>query len=122
VDKYSAISDPTRRKILEMLANHGPLSATDISNKFKVSPPAISQHLKVLREAKLVCMEKKAQQRIYRINPEAMQELEEWPRQITQLWNQRFDALDVLLREEMKKGPENQEKGDINDRKPDNEQ
>jgi DNA-binding transcriptional ArsR family regulator len=119
VDKYSAISDPTRRKIIEMLANHGPLSATDISNKFKVSPPAISQHLKVLREAKLVRMEKKAQQRIYRINPEAMQELEEWPRQITQLWNQRFDVIDALLLEEMKKGPEIQEKGDINDQKPD---
>jgi DNA-binding transcriptional ArsR family regulator len=110
VDKYIAISDPTRRKIIEMLANHGPLSATDISNEFEVSPPAISQHLKVLREAKLVRMEKKAQQRIYRINPEAIRELEEWPRQITHLWIQRFDALDALLREEMKKRAENQER------------
>jgi len=48
-------------------------------------------------------MEKRAQQRIYQINPDAMQELEEWPRQMTQLWNQRFDALDALLQEEMKK-------------------
>jgi DNA-binding transcriptional ArsR family regulator len=122
VDKYSVISDPTRRKIIEVLANHGPLSATDISNEFQVSPSAISQHLKVLREAKLVRMEKKAQQRIYQINPQAMQELEEWPRHIAQLWNERFDALDAVLRVEMMKATKNQEKGENNDRKPDKQQ
>jgi DNA-binding transcriptional ArsR family regulator len=122
VDKYSVISDPTRRKIIEVLANHGPLSATDISNEFQVSPSAISQHLKVLREAKLVRMDKKAQQRIYQINPQALQELEEWPRHIAQLWNERFDALEAVLRVEMLKATKNQEKGEINDRKPDKQE
>jgi DNA-binding transcriptional ArsR family regulator len=100
MDKFSALSDPTRRKIIEMLANQGPLSAADICSHFKVSPPAISQHLKILREANLVEVEKRAQQRIYQINPEAMIELEGWAKQMTQLWSQRFDALDKLLREQ----------------------
>jgi DNA-binding transcriptional ArsR family regulator len=100
MDKFSALSDPTRRKIIEILANDGPLSATDICEKFQVSPPAISQHLKVLREAGLVWVEKRAQQRIYQINPDAMLELQDWVKQMTQLWRRRFDALDALLQVE----------------------
>lgn len=100
---FQALAEPTRRNILEMLASNGQLSATDICNRFPVSHPAISQHLKVLREARLVRMEKRAQQRIYQINPDAMLELEEWAKQMTQLWNQRFDALDKVLVAEKKK-------------------
>ncbi len=103
MDKFSALADPTRRDILQMLAHQGPLSASQISQKFPVSPPAISQHLKILREANLVQMEKRAQQRIYTINPEAMLEMEEWVRQISLLWNQRYDALDRLLAAEKEK-------------------
>ena len=47
-------------------------------------------------------VEKRAQQRIYRINPEAMLELEDWAKQLRQLWNQRFDALDQVLEKEAK--------------------
>ena len=96
VDKFSALSDPTRRKIIEMLAKRGPLSAREIYDQFPVSPPAISQHLKVLREARLVNMEKRAQQRIYCLNPEAMLEVEEWALQMTRLWSQRFVGLDRI--------------------------
>ena len=76
MDKFHALAEPTRRDIIEMLATSGQLSASQICDKFPVSPPAISQHLKVLREAKLVRMEKRAQQRIYQLNPEGMHELE----------------------------------------------
>ena len=103
MDKFHALGEPTRRNIIEMLAANGQLCATEICDKFQVTPPAISQHLKVLREAKLVRMEKRAQQRIYEINPEAMLEVEEWARQMTHLWNQRFDALDRLLKGEKKR-------------------
>ncbi len=102
MDIFSALADPTRRKILEMLAQEGQLSAKEITEKFLISPPAISQHLKVLREARLVEVEKRAQQRIYRINPDAMLELEDWARQINDLWNQRFDALERVLAAEKK--------------------
>ena len=108
MDKFSALADPTRRKIIEMLAVNGQLSATDISDKFQVSPSAISQHLKVLREANVVQMEKRAQQRLYQINPAAMFELEEWAKQITQRWNERFDALDEVLQAEKKKTLKNE--------------
>ena len=100
MDVFAALADPTRRSIIELLARYGNLAATEISLKFQVSPSAISQHLKVLREARLVKMEKRAQKRIYQINPESVQELEEWARQLTELWNQRFEALDNLLEEE----------------------
>jgi DNA-binding transcriptional ArsR family regulator len=103
MDKFYALADPTRRKIIEMLANNGALSATDIYNEFEISAPAISQHLKILREANLVQVEKRAQQRIYRINSESMLELETWARQVAQRWNQRFDALDSVLQAEKKK-------------------
>jgi DNA-binding transcriptional ArsR family regulator len=107
VDIFYALADPTRRKILELLASQGQLSATQIYVHFAVSPPAISQHLKVLREASLVTMEKRAQQRIYRINPEAMFELEVWSKKLAQHWNQRLDALDELLKVEKEKSTGN---------------
>ncbi|MBI2593350.1 helix-turn-helix transcriptional regulator [Candidatus Daviesbacteria bacterium] len=65
-----------------------------------MTSPAISQHLKVLKEANLVKVEKKAQQRIYQINPDAIVELEDWVKKMTRLWNQRFDALDKILQME----------------------
>ena len=105
MDMFSALAEPTRRSILEMLASNGQLSATAISRKFRVSPPAISQHLKVLREARLVCMEKRAQQRIYAINPDALDELEEWARKMAAEWDKRFDALEKLAQAEDRKTP-----------------
>jgi DNA-binding transcriptional ArsR family regulator len=104
MDMFYALAEPTRREIIEMLAKSGQLSATDICDKFPVSHPAISQHLKVLREAKLVRVEKQAQRRLYRINPDAMLELEEWAKQMTLLWSARFDALDQVLKAEKHKG------------------
>jgi DNA-binding transcriptional ArsR family regulator len=103
MDVFDALADPTRRKIIELLARSGQLSATEIYEKFPASPPAISQHLKVLREANLVLVEKRAQQRIYRINPDAMLELEDWAKRMTQLWSERFEALDRILEAEKKK-------------------
>ncbi len=103
MDTFSALADPTRRKIIEILASSGQLSATEICEKFPVSSPAISQHLKVLREASLVHVEKRAQKRIYRLNPEALLALGDWTKQIAQLWSLRFDALEKVLEAEKKK-------------------
>lgn len=103
MDTFSALADPTRRKILELLAANGSLAATEIADHFTVSPPAISVHLKILREAHLVLMEKHAQQRIYQINPETLSEMEEWLRRLTQIWMQRFDAFERVLEAEKKK-------------------
>lgn len=96
---FTALSEPRRFKIIEMIAKVGQLPASAISKKFKVTPSAISQHLKVLREAKLVRVEKRAQQRIYTINPTAISEIQQWSEHMTQLWNDRFDALDKVLKD-----------------------
>jgi DNA-binding transcriptional ArsR family regulator len=105
MDTFSALADPNRRSIIELLAVRGELPASEISAKFNITPAAISQHLKILRESELVLMEKRAQQRIYQINTAKILELEHWIKKLTDLWDARFTALDRLLeREKLKKG------------------
>ena len=100
MDRFAALGDPTRRKIVEKLALQGQLSATQIAQQFEMTPQAISQHLKILRGAQVVQMEKRAQQRLYRINSESLQEIESWARQTAQRWTERFDAIATLLDEQ----------------------
>ncbi|MEX0896056.1 MAG: metalloregulator ArsR/SmtB family transcription factor [Patescibacteria group bacterium] len=94
---FSSLAEPRRRKIVELLADRGQMSATDISNQFEISPAAISQHLKILREARVIQMERQARRRLYTLNARAFDELEEWVRQMKTAWSARFDALDALL-------------------------
>ncbi len=103
MDIYSALATPTRRSILELIATNEALSVSDISEKFKISQPAISQHLKILRETKLVDMEKHAQKRFYTINVHTFLEIEDWIQLVTKQWNERFDRLEVVLAREKKK-------------------
>src|SRR6267143_4433773 len=103
MDMFVALADPTRRHILELLASSGELSATAIYEHFPVSPQAVSQHLKVLREAKLVDMEKRAQKRLYRLNPQTLSQFEAWVQQTKQRWEERFAALDTVLEREKQK-------------------
>ena len=105
MDMFTALAEPTRRSILEMLAANGNMPATAIYKRFKASPPAISQHLKVLREAKLVSVEKRAQQRIYYVNPEPMKELEKWIKQFAHRTEKQFQKLDDLLEKMKKEAP-----------------
>src|SRR5215469_17795685 len=100
MDMFVALSDPTRRAILELLASFGELTATDIYGHFPLSPQAVSQHLKVLREAKLVLMEKRAQKHLYRLNPHTLSQFETWVQQTRQRWEERFEALDQVLEAE----------------------
>jgi DNA-binding transcriptional ArsR family regulator len=103
MDMFVALSDPTRRAILEILASRGELSAMDIYEHFSVSPQAISQHLKVLREANLVVMEKHAQKHLYRLNPQTLSQFETWVQRMRQTWEERFEALDKVLEVEKEK-------------------
>ena len=111
---FYALAEPRRRKIIEILANSGRLSATEICDNFKITPQAISQHLKVLLKAKILRMEKHAQQRIYQINPDSILEVEKWTKQMRSLWSERFAALDKVLEEEKRKT--HNKKGNRNDR------
>lgn len=103
MDMFVALSDPTRRNIIELLSAEGKLTSTAISRKFKVTPPAISQHLKVLRESNLVDMEKQAQKHIYTINTDSLQEIEIWTRKMQGRWSERFMALEEILSAEKAK-------------------
>lgn len=100
IDTFVALADPTRRTIVELLAQHGELSTTDISRNFSISQPAISQHLKVLRDADVVVMEKKAQLHLYTINHEKLLEVAAWTQRMTNKWNARFDRLEKLLQKQ----------------------
>ncbi|WP_040446747.1 ArsR/SmtB family transcription factor [Ktedonobacter racemifer] len=103
MDMFVALADPTRRNILELLASSGELPATAIYVQFPLSPQAVSQHLKVLREANLVEMEKRAQKHVYRLNPQMLSHFEEWVLQMKQRWSESFDTLDAVLEMEKKK-------------------
>jgi DNA-binding transcriptional ArsR family regulator len=103
MDMFAALSDPTRRAILELLASSGELSATAIYEQFSVSPQAISQHLKVLREANLVVMEKHAQKHLYSLNPQTLSQFEAWVQHMRQRWEERFEMLDKVLEVEKEK-------------------
>src|SRR5947209_5140175 len=109
MDMFVALSDPTRRAILEILASSGELSATAIYEHFSISPQAISQHLKVLREAHLVEMEKRAQKHVYRLNPQTLSQFEAWVQQTRQRWEERFSALDTVLEREKQKLVKNEQ-------------
>lgn len=75
------------------------MAASDIYQQFDSTPPAISQHLKVLRESGLVSVEKRAQKRLYKMDPDKVQEFELWAKRTIQLWSKRFDRLDQILQD-----------------------
>ncbi|MCC7361952.1 MAG: winged helix-turn-helix transcriptional regulator [Anaerolineales bacterium] len=103
MDTFAVLADKTRRRIIELLGSRGQLSATEICAQFAVSAPAISQHLKLLREAGVVTMRKRGQQRLYQVNPAAFAPMETWLERLTQQVNERFDALDEVLAAEQRR-------------------
>ena len=93
----SALADPTRQRIVEMLAA-GALCSGDIAGRFALSPPAISQHLKTLKAAKLVRVKTQAQKRIYELDPDGIEAVADWVARIRAFWNPRLDALEEALK------------------------
>jgi DNA-binding transcriptional ArsR family regulator len=94
-----ALADPTRRRIVELLAQRDH-TAGELVAEFDVSAPAISQHLKVLREAGLVTVRVEGQSRVQILNPSGLSELETWLEKTRTFWSQRLDALEHELRSE----------------------
>lgn len=102
-----AIADPTRRRIVEMLARKD-RSVGEIVEAFDMSAPAISQHLKVLREAGLVSSRVEGQSRIQTLNPAGLRQIQGWLMATMNFWNKRLDALEAALREDDLKKNKNQ--------------
>ncbi|MCW2741459.1 MAG: transcriptional regulator, TrmB [Blastococcus sp.] len=87
-----ALADPTRRELVSLLAD-GELAAGELAERFPVSRPAISRHLRVLREAGLVRSRTDGRRRLYALDPRPLRELDEWLEPYRDLWAQRLDAL-----------------------------
>ncbi len=94
---FTALADPTRRQIVELLTQQE-LPAGEIAERFDVSAPAISQHLKVLRGAGLVSVRADAQRRIYGIDPAGFAELDRWLSRVKRFWEPKLDVLELELR------------------------
>ena len=99
---FAALADPTRRRIVEMIASRD-RTAGEIVEKFDMTAPAISQHLKVLREAKLITVRVDAQRRIHSINPAGFDDVGAWMTRTRHQWERRLDALEQVLRDEDKR-------------------
>src|SRR5258708_4031163 len=94
---FRAIADPTRRKILDVLAKNEE-SVMELAKDFDMTLPAVSQHLKVLKEARLIAGRRAGRQIFYRLNPAPLREVSRWIRSYERFWRTRLHALESHLR------------------------
>jgi DNA-binding transcriptional ArsR family regulator len=97
VPVFAALADPTRRRLLELLAT-GERSAGELAAEFDISRPGVSRHLRVLREAGLVRARGEGQRRLYSVDSAPLDEVDAWLASWRGFWAQRLDALDTELR------------------------
>jgi DNA-binding transcriptional ArsR family regulator len=97
MDTFSVVADPTRRAMLDLLVKHE-RSAGELVNAFPdISQPAVSKHLRILKDARLVDMRVQAQQRIYTLQPKGLAELDAWIAKYKAFWPDRLDSLERHL-------------------------
>ncbi len=96
MEAFAALSDPTRRHIVELLAD-GERSAGELARRFTLTQPAVSQHLRTLRDAGLVRVRRDAQRRMYSIDGRGLAQIDEWLSRYRTFWNTRLDALERAL-------------------------
>ena len=100
---FAALGEPTRFAIVERLLNEGELSAGEIQGVAAVSSPAISRHLKVLREAGVIQQRVERQRRMYSVRPESVQAIGSWTMSHREFWQSSLDRLDAILTKEAEK-------------------
>jgi DNA-binding transcriptional ArsR family regulator len=98
-DIFQAISDPTRRAILDRL-QLGEQPVKYLAEPFAMSLPAISQHLQILSAAGLVIQHRRGRQRIYRLNPASLKPVSDWVSQYEQFWTAKLDGLGEYLEQQ----------------------
>ena len=99
MDPFPALSEPSRRRMVELLGK-GERPAGAIASQFDLTPAAVSQHLKVLREAGLVKVRIEGPRRIYSLDPEGLAAVDVWLDRVRKYWGPRLDALERALAEE----------------------
>lgn len=103
---FFALSDPTRRAILERLAAEGELMVTALAEPFEMSLPAVSKHLRILERAGLLAQEKDGRIRRCQLLADPLQEANEWIERYSQFWESQFDSLAVYLAQIQEPGSE----------------
>lgn len=98
-DVFQAIADPTRREIISLLAQET-LNLNAVSDKFDISRPAISKHIKILTECGLIVIKQQGRERLCEVNVEMLSEVSEWVARCTTFWTNKLDALERHLSEE----------------------
>ena len=96
MEALAVLADPVRRELVSLLAR-GELAAGELADRFPVSRPAISRHLRVLREAGLVTARAEGKRRLYALDPRPLREIDEWLAPYRDLWASRLDALDTEI-------------------------
>ncbi len=99
MDTFTVLADPTRRQIIESLCM-GERAFGEIAEQFEMSHPAVSQHLKVLRDADIVTVRAEAQRRIYSLSDDGLDEVDAWLQKVRRYWLGRLDKLEQALRDE----------------------
>ncbi|HET6767453.1 MAG TPA: metalloregulator ArsR/SmtB family transcription factor [Chitinophagaceae bacterium] len=97
-DVFQAIADPTRREIINMIA-HQTLNLNAVAEKFDISRPAISKHIKILTECGLIVINQKGRERHCEANLKKLNEVSDWVEQYREFWNKKLDALENYLDE-----------------------
>ncbi|MDR3680791.1 MAG: metalloregulator ArsR/SmtB family transcription factor [Flavipsychrobacter sp.] len=100
-DVFQAIADPTRRKIIALLAQES-LSLNNVADHFDVSRPAISKHVRILTECGLIIIKQQGRERHCYPNLSALQNVTDWAEQYRIFWTAKLDALEVFLKKEEK--------------------
>jgi DNA-binding transcriptional ArsR family regulator len=99
MDRFVALAEPNRRRMLELIAR-GPIASGAIAGEFPLTPAAVSQHLKALREAGLVRVTVDGQRRIYSLDPDGLAEVDAWIDRVRGFWSVKLDALEAALAQE----------------------
>ena len=96
-DVFSAIADATRRTVLLRLLREGEINVTDLKKPLSISQPAVSRHLRILREAELIRSRKEGRQVFYEVLPHRLKEVHEWVSHFERYWDEKLDALGEYL-------------------------
>jgi DNA-binding transcriptional ArsR family regulator len=97
-DVFQAISDPTRRAILNLISANGTMNPGGIAEKFETSRQTISNHIQILVECELLNSEIKGREIIYKFNPEKMKELDDFLVPFRKQWETHFEKMDQILK------------------------
>jgi DNA-binding transcriptional ArsR family regulator len=101
-DAFNAVAEPRRRQILDVLAA-GERPVNDLVDVLGLAQPQVSKHLRVLREVGAVAVREDGRRRLYRLNGHALKPIHDWVKGYEESWSERFDALDVVLEDLMRK-------------------